>query len=150
MPKPKPLRGLGTAALLSFIALSAIAQQPAAPEPSSPTEKPMMPKPDAVPQTAPAPSEKPSIAPKSSSAKSAHPLVGLAVKSSDGSNLGDVRAVRTTAEGQVTAIRIKSGGFLGFGGKIVEIPDGKFTRKGDAVEIGLTADEVSNLPEVKG
>ena len=148
MPNIKPARVLGTTALLSSLALSAAAQQPAQ-EPSSPAEKPPMSKPESPPQTAPVPSPDTSVMPKPSSAKSKHPLVGLKVMSSDGSNLGDVRAVMSTADGQVTAVRIKSGGFLGFGGKIVEIPDGKFARKGDTIEVSLTADEVSKLPEVK-
>jgi len=31
----------------------------------------------------------------------------------------------------------------------VEIPEGKFTKSGDNVQLGLSADEVSKLPEVK-
>jgi len=151
MPNFKPVRGLGAAALLCLFALSAAVQQPAAQEQSSPAEKPSTSKPESSSQPAPTPSpEKPAVAPKPSSAKSAHPLVGLNVVSSDGSNLGDVRAVTTTPDGKVMGLRIKSGGFLGFGGKIVEIPAGKFTQKGDKVEVSLSADEVSKLPEVKG
>jgi hypothetical protein len=67
----------------------------------------------------------------------------------DGSKVGDVRAVKTTPDGKVTALHVRSGGFLGFGGKIVEIPEGKFTRNGDHLELTFTADEVSKLPGVK-
>jgi hypothetical protein len=75
--------------------------------------------------------------------------MGLNVISSDGSNIGDVRAVRTTPDGKVAGLRVKSGGFLGFGGKIVEIPEANFTRRDNTVQLSLTAEEVSKLPAVK-
>jgi hypothetical protein len=104
----------------------------------------------AKPEPSPGPSpEKPTAMPKSSESKSANTLIGLTAISSDGSKIGDVRAVRTTPDGKVTALRVKSGGFLGFGGRIVEIPEGKFTRSGDTVRLSLTAEEVSKLPAAK-
>ena len=57
-------------------------------------------------------------------------MIGLAVFSSDGTKLGNVQSVVSAPDGKVTAIHIKSGGFLGFGGKLVSIPEGKFTRSG--------------------
>jgi hypothetical protein len=104
----------------------------------------------AKPESAPTPSpQKPATLPKSSESKSANPLIGLSAISSDGSKIGDVRAVRATPDGKITALRVKSGGFLGFGGRIVEIPEGKFTQSGDTVRLSLTAEEVSKLPGVK-
>ena len=47
------------------------------------------------------------------------------------------------------AIHFKSGGFLGIGGKLVAIPEGKFTRAGDNIQLGMTSEEVSKLPEIK-
>ena len=76
-------------------------------------------------------------------------MVGQNALSSDGSKMGDIRAVKTGPDGKVTAIRIKVGGFLGFGGKFVEVPSTKFTQKGDTVQLGYTSDELSKLPEVK-
>jgi hypothetical protein len=96
-----------------------------------------------LPQTPPA--SKPVTAPAK-----VHPLIGLAVFSADGTKLGAVNSVASGADGKVTAIHIKTGTFLGFGGKLVAIPDGKFTRKGENVQLGMTAEEVSALPEVKG
>ena len=87
--------------------------------------------------------------PPSGSAPKANPLIGLAVFSSDGSRLGTVQAVNAEPDGKVKAIHIKTGGFLGFGGKMVAIPEGKFTRAGENVQLGLTAEEVSKLPELK-
>jgi PRC-barrel domain len=151
MPNLKPVRLLGAAALLSVSALAAAAQQAPAPQPSTPAEKPPMAKPEpAAPQTAPTPApQKPATTPKSEAKPAAHPLMGLTAFSADGSKVGDVRAVNTTPDGKVTALHIKTGGFLGFGGKIVAIPEGKFTQKGDNIQLGLTAEEVSKLPEVK-
>jgi PRC-barrel domain len=146
----KPPRVLASVALLTFFALSAAAQQAPGPEPLSPTEKPPMAKPQSAPQSAPTPSQRPATPPKSSQSKSTHPLIGLTVISSDGTKIGDVRAVRATPDGKVTALRVNSGGFLGIGSRIVEIPEGKFTQRGDTVQLGLTAEEVSKLPAVKG
>jgi hypothetical protein len=76
-------------------------------------------------------------------------LVGLSAFSSDGSKMGTVQSVNATPDGSVKAIHIKTGGFLGFGGKLVAIPDGRFTKSGDSIQLGMTADEVGKLPEVK-
>ena len=74
--------------------------------------------------------------------------MGLTAKSSDGTNLGIVQSVIMEPVGK-TAIGIKVGGFLGFGGHMVAIPDGKFTRVGDIVQVSMTADEVNQLPQAK-
>ena len=76
-------------------------------------------------------------------------LVGLKAKTSDGTNLGLVYAVAAESAGKVTAIGVKVGGFLGFGGHLVVIPDGRFNRVGDTLEINMTADEVYKLPKAK-
>jgi hypothetical protein len=132
MPNPTLIRLLSAAGLVTLSAL-AVAQQTPAPEPS-PAEKPPMQKP---------------ATPPSSEAKSAHPLMGLTAVSSDGSNIGDVRAVKTTPDGKVTALHIHSGGFLGFGGKIVEIHEGNFSQTGDKVRLTFSAEQVGTLPAVK-
>jgi sporulation protein YlmC with PRC-barrel domain len=134
MPNPTPIRLLSAAALLTLSAL-AVAQQTPAPEPAQPSEKPPM--------------QKPAAPPSSSEPKSAHPLLGLTAVSSDGTNIGDVRAVKITPDGKVTALHIQTGGFLGFGGKIVEIPEGQFTGTGNKIQLTFTAEQVSKLPAVK-
>src|SRR5262245_21350494 len=145
----KPPRVVGAVALLTFFALSAAAQQAPGPEPSPPAEKPPMAKPESAPETVPTPSQKAPAPPKWSQSKSSSALIGVTAFSSDGSKIGDVRAVRATPDGKVTALRVHSGGFLGFGGRIVEIPEGRFTQRGDAVQLGFTAEEVSRLPAIK-
>jgi len=73
-------------------------------------------------------------------------LVGLTAKSSDGTNLGTVHSVITNPGGRTT-IGVKVGGFLGFGGHMVALPDGRFNRVGDTVEVNMTAGEVEKLPQ---
>jgi hypothetical protein len=154
----RPVRLLAAVTILAGIPLLSVSAQTPPPSPTSP---PAATKPDAVPmpQTGPAtrpadPAEKPAVAPRSGD-KSAtapakvNPLVGLTVFSSDGNKLGTVHSVSAAPDGKVKAIHIKTGGFLGIGGKLVAIPDGKFTRSGENIQLGMTADEVSKLPAVK-
>jgi hypothetical protein len=150
MSKSHPVRALTAAAVLASVPLVASAQTQSSPPPTTPP--PSATKPDAAPTpmppatrpTPPAPSNRSTTAPGK-----ANPLVGLAVFSADGSKLGAVQSVDAEPDGKVKAIRIKTGGFLGFGGKLVAIPDGKFTKTGDNLQLSMTADEVSKLPEVK-
>jgi len=143
----KPLRILGAATLLSVSALAAVAQSTA---PSSPpAEKPPMVKPETAPAPQTAPTPAPQTSPKVTTGPAASTMVGRSALSSDGNKVGDVRAVKTAPDGKVTAIQLKVGGFLGFGGKIIEVSDTKFTQKGDTIQLGYTSDELSNLPEVK-
>jgi len=148
MPLLKPARVLGTAAVLAAIPLlSAIAQTQSAPTDSSP------PPAATKPETSMPPAQRQANPPTSPNDRTApakvNPLVGLSVLSSDGSKLGTVRSVATGPDGKAAAIVLKTGGFLGFGGKVVSIPAAKFARKGDSIQVGMSADEVSQLPEAK-
>jgi hypothetical protein len=144
MSNLKQIRLLCAVALLGACSLAAAAQQ----APSPPAEPSPMTKPDAVPTPAPAPQQKPTTLPKSTQGPVAGALVGLAAFSSDGSKVGDVRSVKTAPNGKTT-LHVKTGGFLGFGGRIVAIPEGRYTKNGQNIQLSLTADEVSKLPEVK-
>ena len=126
---------LGTA--LGLCDLAAAQQAPPAEAPPAPRAEPPSTKPPAV---------KPSEAPATTPEKD---LVGLDVFSSDGTRVGDVRAVSTGPSGDVVALHIKTGGFLGFGGRIVAVPQGRFTRAGRSVRLDLDSGQVSELPEVK-
>ena len=142
-------RIIGTAGIVIAVPLvTAMAQtQSPAPSPTSPPAAtiPETSAPSAAPQAAPPtmPSDKKAAAPAA-----AGNLVGLTAKSSDGTNLGTVQSVMTEPGGK-TAIGVKVGGFLGFGGHVVAIPDGKFNRLGDTVQVNMTADEVNKLPEAR-
>jgi hypothetical protein len=135
----KRVRLLCAGTLLGVGSVAAAAQQ----APSPPSEKPPMTKPDAAPAPSPAPPQQKPAA-KAPSAT----LVGLSAFSSDGSKVGDVRAVKTAPDGK-TMLHVRTGGFLGFGGRIVAVPEGRYTKSGDSIRLNLTAEEVSKLPEVK-
>lgn len=136
----KTARMFGAATVLvSTSALTAMAQTT---EPTAPTP------PTATPPAATMPAPKPPRA-ATAPAEQKHPLIGLAAFSSDGSRVGSVDSVSTDADGKVKSINLKTGGFLGIGGRLVTIPDGKFTKSGDNVQLGMTSEEVSKLPAIK-
>lgn len=148
----KRTRTLGAAALLACSPVAVLAQtttpttpeRPQATEPPRPSDPAMKPAEKPTEPTRPAtPRTTQQTAPK------VNPLIGLAVFSSDGSKLGNVHSVNAEPDGKVKAIHLKTGGFLGIGGKLVAIPEGKFTRSGENIQLGLTSDEVGKLPEVK-
>jgi len=56
--------------------------------------------------------------------------------------------VATGPSGNITALHVKTGGFLGFGGRIVAIPEGRFAKSGQSIRISLSDEEVDKLPEV--
>jgi len=149
MPTLTLVRLLAAATLITGAALlPASAQQ--TPPPPSPTSPPAATKPDPAPMPPTNPATRPTPTDKSATAPAkANPLIGLSVFSSDGSKMGTVHSVSADPDGKVKAIRLKTGGFLGFGGKMVQIPEGKFTRSGENIQLGLTSEEVSKLPEVK-
>jgi hypothetical protein len=75
--------------------------------------------------------------------------VGLVVFSSDGTRVGEVRSVHTGPRGDIVSLHVRTGGFLGFGGRIVAIPEGKFIRSGHSIRLDLDSDAVTGLPDVK-
>jgi sporulation protein YlmC with PRC-barrel domain len=141
----KQARLLGATVVLCSIPALAMAQTQTPPPASTtpPASKPAPAPGPAAHPTTPAPGTN-----KSATAPTKNPLIGLAVFSSDGNKLGSVQSVKE-AGGKVEGIRIKTGGFLGFGGKVVEIPEGKYTRTGNNVQLAMSQDEVNKLPEVK-
>ena len=143
-------RIIGTAGIVVAVPLLAATGQTQTPPPS-PTSPPATINPEtsapaAAPQAMPSttPSDKKAAIPASTGE-----LLGLTAKSSDGHNLGTVQTVMMEPSGKISAIGVKVGGFLGFGGHTVAIPDGKFNRVGDTVQINMTADEVNKLPKAK-
>lgn len=145
MPHLKPVRLLGAVVVLAGMPLLAASAQTSTPSPTTPPPA-TRPDPAPIPPTATPPraTDKSVTAPGK-----VNPLVGLAVFSSNGSKMGTVQSVATTPDGAVKAIQFRTGGFLGFGGKLVAIPEGRFTRTGDAIQLGLSTEEVGKLPEVR-
>ena len=132
-----------TTVLVAAPLVTAIAQTqsppPSPPAATTPQTAPPAPAPQTTPSTVPA--EKKAAAPLATD------MVGLTAKSSDGTNLGTVHSVATGPGGKVS-IGVKVGGFLGFGGHMVAIPDDKFNRIGDTVQVNMSANEVNKLPKV--
>ena len=72
----------------------------------------------------PTPSKPPAVNPSDApAARTGQDLVGLLVFSSDGTRVGEVRSVNTGPDGQIVSLHVRTGGFLGFGGRIVAIPE---------------------------
>ena len=111
----------------------------------APSDKPAVTKPEATPS--PPSSGVPHTGGRAVADSATHPMIGRNALSSDGNKVGDVRAVKTTPDGRITAIQLKVGGFLGFGGRIVEVPEDKFMQKGEVITIDYTLDEANKLPE---
>jgi PRC-barrel domain len=150
----KPVRVLGAVAILATVPLIVANAQTQPPAPSEPVVPRAASKPETAPLPQTPPAQKPTITPRTEKSVTApakaHPLIGRAVFSADGNKLGSVNSVATGSDGKVAAIHIKTGSFLGFGGKLVAIPEGKFTQNGEYVQLGMSAEEVSKLPDVKG
>jgi PRC-barrel domain len=72
--------------------------------------------------------------------------VGTAVFGSDGQKVGEIKGVKADPGGKVEEIHVKTGGVLGFGGKVVVVPGGKISKGGQTVQIAMTADEIGKLP----
>lgn len=144
----KLVRLVGVVVVLAGTAWQPVAAQTQAPSPPSPSAPP--PTGRSEPMQQPPAAVQPGTPGKSAAAPhEANPLVRMTVVSSDGSKVGTVQSVSTAPDGSVKSLHVRTGGFLGFGARLVAIPEGRFTRSGDKVQLGMTADEVSKLPEVK-
>jgi hypothetical protein len=130
--------------LVAFRPIAADAQHDSAQPPQEPLAP--SPAPGAVPSNPPRavdPSETPAGHAQTQS------LVGLVVFASDGTRVGEVRSVSAGPGGDIVALHVRTGGFLGFGGRIIAIPGSKFIRSGHSIRLDLDSDEVTGLPEVK-
>jgi hypothetical protein len=146
----KPIRLLGTTAVMvTFPLLSAIAQTQSPMSPSTGTPPTVVrPEMGLPPGQGQVQSARPMDRSTTADTK-VNPLIGALVYSSDGAKLGSVRSVETGTDGTTTAIHFRTGGFLGFGGKIVAIPASKFTASGARIDIHMSAVDVSQLPAVE-
>jgi sporulation protein YlmC with PRC-barrel domain len=73
-------------------------------------------------------------------------VVGAAVFGSDGKKVGEIKGVKSEPSGSIQEIHVKTGGFLGLGGKVVVIPGAKISKGGDAIQLAMTTEEVSKMP----
>jgi hypothetical protein len=60
--------------------------------------------------------------------------------------IGEIKGVKADPAGRIEEIHVKTGGVLGFGGRIVVIPGSKIARGGQTVQLAMTADEIGKLP----
>lgn len=74
-------------------------------------------------------------------------VIGSTVIGSDGQKIGEVKGVKSAPSGTIEEIHVKTGGMLGFGGKVVIIPAAKISKGGgQTVQVTLTAADISKLP----
>jgi sporulation protein YlmC with PRC-barrel domain len=164
----KTIRTLGLAAvaasLPALIAIAAHAQSPAPAPQSAPGAVKVAPPAtdmDAMPAKPSSPAASPSAAPPSAApaGKTAETApgnsgastvkdiaVGSAVFGSDGQKLGEIKGVKADPGGRIEEIHVKTGGLLGFGGKIVVIPAAKISKGGQTVQVAMTTEEIGKLP----
>ena len=118
---------LGVAAFLSLalVAVGAVGQQEASPQ-----------QPQGEQQQPPIPA-------------AADEVVGKPVVSSEGRDVGEVVGVLVTGQGQVAALVLKQSGTLGVGGRNLAVPWDRFSIVGDQITLGMTEQEVSQLPGYK-
>src|SRR5205085_12590949 len=90
------------------------------------------------------------VGPTSLNAQGANPdlrIIGLPVLAADVIKSGQVADVSKTTDGHIARIRVLTGSVLGFGERVVEIPQPEFRiRDGNVLLSDLPADMVAQLP----
>jgi hypothetical protein len=75
-------------------------------------------------------------------------LIGAPVFAADGGRIGSVADIATTDDNEVEAIRVRTGAALGFGERVVLIPQPAFMIKGSRVWLpDLTVQDVESFPD---
>lgn len=77
-------------------------------------------------------------------------LVGAPVMHPDGTRLGDVADILFDEEGRPSRLRLRTGAMLGFGERIVELPQHAFMVLQGTVVVDLPADAIRALPDMTG
>ena len=95
----------------------------------------------------PAPPGKLLTAETAITAQQAEAWVGKPVYSSDGKKLGEVAAIRRTADNKITELRADIGGFLGIGEHQIALPASRFALQNDRVELDVTEAAAKELPK---
>lgn len=72
-------------------------------------------------------------------------VVGAPVYASDGYEVGEVVDVSVSDDGEIDAVRVKTGAFLGFGERVLTLSKGYFTVLRGAVVLDLPAEAVETL-----
>lgn len=74
--------------------------------------------------------------------------MGAPVYASDGHAVGEVVDVSVSDDGEIDAIRFKTGAFLGFGERVLVLRNGSFTVLRGAVVVDLPAEVIETLGPV--
>ncbi len=82
-------------------------------------------------------------------AQEAQAWVGKPVYSSDGKKLGEVAAIRRTADNKIAELRADIGGFLGLGEHQIALPAAQFVLQNDRVVLDVTAAAAKELPKAQ-
>jgi sporulation protein YlmC with PRC-barrel domain len=72
-------------------------------------------------------------------------LIGAPVYASDGHEVGEVVDVSMSRDGEVDAVRIKTGTFLGLGERVLTLPKGNFMALRGAVVLDVPAEAIETL-----
>ena len=129
-----------TASLVALMAVPAFAQDTTAPAPS------------ATPSQSETTMEKPAAAYKGQ--LSVNDLINKSVKNAANESVGDINDIRIDADGNIAAVIVGVGGFLGLGEKNVALPYDQlsFMRDSDGslvVTADVTKDSLQAAPEWK-
>jgi len=93
------------------------------------------------------------VGPTSLNAQGANPdlrIIGLPVLAADGIKIGQVADVSKTTDGHIDRIRVLTGSVLGFGERVVEIPQPAFRiRDSNVLLSDFTAEMVALLPSAE-
>lgn len=90
-----------------------------------------------------------SAAPETDKVALTDDLLGKAVWSSDGEELGEVTKVNEGSDMTPQSIHFDIGTFLGMGGKTVEVGAEQFSQNDDRIELTMNAEEAEALSAVK-
>ena len=72
-------------------------------------------------------------------------IFGAPVYASDGHEIGEVADVSVSEDGEIDAVRVKTGAFLGFGEHVLALSRGAFTVLRGAVVLDLPAEAIETL-----
>jgi hypothetical protein len=99
----------------------------------------------------PASAERTVTTPNSSTSADANKLIGQNIHNGQNDTIGEVKSVRISQAGQVEAVIVGVGGFLGLGEKEVALDwkDLRVSDDGRKVTANLTKDQLKALPEFK-
>jgi sporulation protein YlmC with PRC-barrel domain len=71
--------------------------------------------------------------------------IGAPVYASDGHEVGEVVDVSVSDDGEIDAVRVKTGAFLGFGTRVLALPKDNFTVLQGAVVLDVPAEAIETL-----